>query len=185
MRINFPTFLTLFRLIFSPLVLPFLLIYLLPLNIPTITISLGIIVILFALTDFFDGYFARRYGQVTSLGKILDPIADKFLIYSTLIALVALHRIYFLWAIIIIGREFFVMGLREVALAHGFSVPVTWMGKLKTVLQLVMITIIIMNPYTPYTNCAEAISIVSALLVTILSAVFYYQEFMWQWKSNT
>ncbi len=134
--VNFPTILTLSRLILSPLIMPLLLITFLPVNRLEINFVLAIIFLGFSVTDFLDGYLARHFSQETALGKLLDPIADKFLVYSTLIALVHTHKLYFFWAIIIIGREFFVMGLREIALHHGFNVSVSTAGKLKTVIQI-------------------------------------------------
>jgi CDP-diacylglycerol--glycerol-3-phosphate 3-phosphatidyltransferase len=113
--LNLPILLTLSRLILSPLLLPVLLVYLLPFNNIFINSFLGFLFFLFSITDFFDGYFARRYKQETQVGKLLDPIADKFLLYSTLIGLLAADKIFFYWVIIIIGREFFVMGLRQIA----------------------------------------------------------------------
>src|SRR6266404_4937914 len=108
-HISFPMLLTYIRLIGSPIILPFFLVYLLPLNIFWINCSLAVLFFLFGLTDFFDGYFARKYQQVTTTGAMLDHIADKFLVYSTLIALIAAQKLYFFWAIIWIGREFFIL----------------------------------------------------------------------------
>lgn len=184
-NIHIPLLLTFFRLVFSPFVLPALLVALLPLNIFVINALLAIIFVIFSLTDFLDGYLARRYNQETILGKILDPIADKFLLYSTLIALVTVDRMFFYWAIIFIGREFFMMAIRLVALEHGFSVPVSWLGKSKTFSQAAYITIAIMNDsvtkyeFTKF-NLLEYLLLFIALNISIISAWAYYCSFIKQ-----
>jgi len=184
-QLNLPTFLTLIRLIVSPLALPLLFVYFLPFNILWINCALAIIFLLMSLTDFFDGYLARRYKQETQIGKLLDPIADKFLVFSSLIALLTINKIYFYWVIILIGREFFVMGLRLIALEHQLNVPVSYLGKLKTVLQITYITFVIINPYQAlgFTKAAswnafEALLLAATLLISLLSAKRYYHGFM-------
>ncbi len=127
--------------------LPILIVYLLPLGSDVINSGLAILFVLFSLTDFFDGYLARKYRQVTVLGKVLDPVADKCLTYSVLIALLAVQKIYFIWVIILIGRDLFMMALRQVALEHKFSLSVSLLAKIKTAVQLMFITILILNPY--------------------------------------
>ena len=83
---NLPTLLTLARLILSPVILPGLLVVLLPFNLLPINMVLAAIFAAFGLTDYFDGYFARKHDQVTPLGRLLDPVADKLLVTSTLVA---------------------------------------------------------------------------------------------------
>src|SRR5947207_15018792 len=104
-KISLPMILTYIRLIGAPLVLPFFIVYLLPYNIFWLNCTLAVLFFLFGLTDFFDGYLARKYNQVTSNGALLDHVADKFLLYSTLIALIAAHKLYFFWAILWIRSE--------------------------------------------------------------------------------
>jgi CDP-diacylglycerol--glycerol-3-phosphate 3-phosphatidyltransferase len=190
--INFPTFLTLIRLVLSPLMLPILFVYLLPYNIAWINYSLAMLFVFFSLTDFFDGYLARRLQQETSLGKILDPIADKFLIYSTLVSLLAIGKIYFYWVILLVGREFFMMGLRHIALEHNFTVPVSWLGKIKTVVQMVFLTVVIVNPYNqlhlwdaPCWNGLELILLILSLYLSLASAQRYYVAFMKEFRRVT
>jgi CDP-diacylglycerol--glycerol-3-phosphate 3-phosphatidyltransferase len=144
--------------------------------------------LLFGLTDMLDGFFARRLNQVTDLGKLLDPIADKFMVYSTLITLVYVQKLYFYWAIIIIGREFFVMMLREIALFYRFTVPVAQIGKIKTAFQMMFITWVIINPaqsmgsQAPVWNGIETILLICTLVFTIASAVWYYHDFCNRFK---
>lgn len=183
--VNLPNWLTIIRLVVSPLALPLLLVYFLPHNILWLNIGLAFLFVLFGLTDFFDGYLARRYDQETSLGKMLDPIADKFLVYSTLVALLAAGKIFFYWVIIFIGREFFVMGLRTIALEHKLSVPVSFLGKVKTFFQMVLLTWIIVNPYQqcgwrvhPGWNGGEFFLLVMTLALAVISAQHYYTAFI-------
>ena len=184
---NFPLTLTITRLVIAPVLLPFLIVYLLPANELAYNLFVAGVFMLFGATDFFDGYLARRYKQETALGKLLDPIADKFCMFSTFIALVAIHKLYFYWAIIFIGREFFVMGLREIALIHNFSVPVMSTGKIKTAVQMIYIAFVIANPYhgllcvAPWINGLESIVLAVALFYTVYSAVTYYRVFMRQY----
>lgn len=178
---NIPLFLTGTRLIISPL-LPLLLVKFLPSGVQGWHTTLGILFLILGLTDFLDGYIARKYKQETILGKLLDPVADKFLVLSTAIALVYLQKIFFYWAIIVIARDVFVMGLREVSLTRGFSVPVAWQGKLKTMLQLSYLAVVILNPWTEYEQAPvwlgiEYILFYLSLGITLYSAFTYYQDF--------
>ena len=182
-EVTFPTWLTLARLILSPLLLPFLLVTYLPLNDLHTNIVLAVIFSIFSLTDFFDGYLARRYCQETLLGKILDPIADKFLVYSTLISLLAIGKIYYYWVVVLIGREFFVMGLRLIALEYNFSIPVSAGGKLKTCFQMAFLLFTILNPYqqlgfadAEWWNGTEVFLLFMTLLFSLTSAWEYYQS---------
>lgn len=183
---NFPTLLTLIRLILSPIILPIALVYLLPLNNIVINSALALLFILFSITDFFDGYLARRLKQETALGKALDPLADKFLVFSVLVSLLAVHKIYFYWVIILIGREFFVMGLRQIALEKGLMVHVAFLGKVKTAFQMLYLTVVIMNPYQGLGfhdvglrwNGIEAGLLIATLLLSLVSAYYYYAAFI-------
>jgi CDP-diacylglycerol---glycerol-3-phosphate 3-phosphatidyltransferase len=182
---NIPNFLTSIRLIFAPLILPFLLVYLLPLNNLFINFILAILFVLVSLTDFFDGYLARKYKMETKLGKALDPIADKFFMSSTLIALLASGKINFLWVNLLILREFFVMGLRQIALENNFAISVTFLGKLKTTLQIIMVTIIILNPYFngfSLFGIFEFLVILLTVGVSLLSAAIYFSLFFGKFK---
>jgi CDP-diacylglycerol--glycerol-3-phosphate 3-phosphatidyltransferase len=183
--VNLPNWLTIIRLVVSPLALPLLLVYFLPHNILWLNIGLAFLFVLFGLTDFFDGYLARRFDQETKLGKMLDPIADKFLVYSTLVALLAAGKIFFYWVIIFIGREFFIMGLRSIALEHNLRVPVSFLGKVKTFFQMILLTWIIVNPYQqagmrayPGWNGGEFFLLVMTLALTVISAHNYYTAFI-------
>ena len=95
------------------------------------------------MTDFLDGYLARRYGLETAIGRVLDPIADKFLVCSCLITLLAVCRIYFIWVILLIGREMAMLSLRHFAALHNISVPVSYLGKIKSCLQMFLLMVLI------------------------------------------
>ena len=182
MNINLPLSLTLIRLILSPFILPLLIVYLLPYEHLLIKSFLAFLFIVFNLTDFFDGYLARKFKQVTRLGALLDPIADKALLFSVLIALVAVGKIYFYWAIVFIGREFFVMGLRLIALEERVSIKVSDLGKLKTVLLTAYITVVLMNPAKgtvqfSWWGICELILFALSISVSLWSAYQYFIEF--------
>lgn len=99
----------------------------------------AVIFVLGAVTDGLDGYFARKNNQVTLLGKFMDPLADKILVSAALVVLVELGRLPGWIAVIIIGREFAVTGLRSVAAAEGLVISASRLGKIKTVTQIVAI----------------------------------------------
>jgi CDP-diacylglycerol---glycerol-3-phosphate 3-phosphatidyltransferase len=166
----------------APLLLPFLFVYLLPFDSCYINSALGVMFFLVSLTDFFDGYIARRTGQVTRLGAMLDPLADKFLMMATLISLLTVHKIYFLWVFIFIAREFFVTALRALALEQGFAVPVISLGKVKTVVQMMYMLLLIVRPLdvVPFGKLwvTEQVLLASALLLSIGSAYTYFTIFM-------
>src|SRR5712672_2666917 len=96
-----------------------------------------------ALTDLLDGYLARRWKQVTTVGTLLDPIADKLLISAALISLVAKARVPAWMVILIVGREFAVSGLRSIAAASGYTIRASDLGKSKMVAQVVAISLVI------------------------------------------
>ncbi len=105
----------------------------------------GLIFVLASITDFFDGYIARSWDQMTKLGAILDPLADKMLMLAGFIGLLVLDRANAFAIFLILSREFFITGLRVVAVAEGKSVASTLSGKIKTVVQMVAIGFLIMQ----------------------------------------
>jgi CDP-diacylglycerol--glycerol-3-phosphate 3-phosphatidyltransferase len=131
-----------------------------------------------ALTDLLDGYFARRRKQVTTLGRLLDPIADKMLISSALISLVQL-RIAPAWmVVIIIGREFAVSGLRSIAASEGFGIEVSRLGKGKMVAQVVAIASLILgNELGGWIRQTARIMLWAVVIFALLSMVQYFREF--------
>ncbi|WP_149454480.1 CDP-diacylglycerol--glycerol-3-phosphate 3-phosphatidyltransferase [Pasteuria penetrans] len=131
-----------------------------------------------ACTDGLDGYIARKRGAVTRLGKFLDPLADKLLITAVLIQLVEIDRVEAWMAIMIISREFAVMGLRLVAAAEGKMVVVHWLGKWKTLVQIVAVGSLMLDntPFSwwgfPFADYAMWL----AVIVTLISGFYYFYK---------
>ena len=100
-----------------------------------------------AITDAFDGYFARKYGLITRLGAFLDPVADKLMVCAALVVLLALDRVDAFVALVIVGREITVSALREwmAQIGKSSSVAVNWLGKLKTIAQMVAIPMLLFH----------------------------------------
>jgi len=138
--VNVPNALTLLRIFLVPLLVVILLT-----RMPAKEYLALLIFLLAALTDALDGYWARKYKKVTTLGTLLDPIADKLLVSAALISLVDLQEAD-AWAVcLIIGREFAVSGLRSIAAAHGIVIPASKLGKWKMVTQVVGISLMILG----------------------------------------
>ncbi len=180
--VTFPTFITLARIALSLFVIPFLFYYGLRPNIFGSNFLIAIIFVLIAITDYFDGYFARKFKLESTLGKILDPMADKFLLCSCLVSLVAVERFNFYLAILFLAREFFVTTLRQIALEYGFKIHVSTVGKLKTFFQFLMIFFVILNPfhfssYFNLFNIIELLLIIIAFGLSILSGFYYFAIF--------
>ena len=105
----------------------------------------GFIFVLASATDFFDGYIAREFNQITTLGAILDPLADKMLTLAAFLGLMMLHRVS-PWAIyLILTRELFITGLRVSAIDKGIDISASWMGKVKTVAQMLAVGFLLMK----------------------------------------
>lgn len=132
-----------------------------------------------SITDYFDGYFARKYGLVSNLGKILDPLADKLLVSSAFIMLVSLNFIPAWIACTIIGRELAVTGLRCVIIEHGEDVSASWLGKYKTGFQIASIIPLIMHyPYLGiHFDSIGSVLLYAALVFTLWSGADYFIKF--------
>ena len=136
---NLPNKLTMFRVILIPFFVVFLLV-----DITSVDkwIALAIFIVA-SLTDLLDGKIARKYNLVTNFGKFMDPLADKLLVCSALICLVALERIPAWMVIVIIAREFIISGFRLVASDNGVVIAASYWGKFKTTFQIIMICLMI------------------------------------------
>jgi len=137
-------------------------------------LALGIFIIA-SITDFLDGYVARKYDLVTKFGKFMDPLADKLLVTAALICFVQLHEISAWVVVIILSREFIVSIFRAVAAADGIVIAASMWGKYKTVSQIIMIILILMNNY-PFGNVnlpMDQIFVWIATIMTIVSGVDY------------
>lgn len=126
-------------------------------------------------TDKLDGYLARSRNAVTSAGIFLDPLADKLLISSALIALVSLDRVEAWVAMVIIGREFAISGLRLVGVAQGVAIPASRLGKLKTASQTLAVLFLLVS-YTsmPHYKTVEDVLIYTAVALTLASGLEYF-----------
>ncbi|TMK56666.1 MAG: CDP-diacylglycerol--glycerol-3-phosphate 3-phosphatidyltransferase [Actinobacteria bacterium] len=124
-----------------------------------------------ALTDGLDGYFARSRGSITTFGKLMDPLADKLLITAALISLVSLDRLEAWVAMVIIAREVAVTILRTIAAERGIVIAASWLGKLKTVLQIAAVFALIATDPAPL---GVDILVYIALAVTVISGVDYF-----------
>jgi CDP-diacylglycerol--glycerol-3-phosphate 3-phosphatidyltransferase len=173
---NLPTSLTLVRIFLVPFVVVVLLTG--PSQMKTwatwgVTLFLGA-----ALTDLLDGYLARRRKQVTTLGRLLDPIADKLLISSALISLVQLGIAPAWMVAIIIGREFAVTGLRSIAVSEGFTIGVSTIGKGKMVLQVAAVAgLILGRAHKGWILQVANILLWAVVLSALLSMIQYVVEF--------
>lgn len=180
--LSFPVLVTVGRLIVSPLMFPVLLVYILPYDSLFFNSIIAFLFVALSLTDFVDSVLVSRFGFVTKIDKNLDKIINKFLFYSTLISLLAAGKIFFYWVIILVGVDFFVLGLRTVAREKDFSIPVNFFGKLKINAQMIFLSFIIINPYQSSGffntwNLIEYGLLTSVLVLCLLSAKSYYDAF--------
>ncbi len=137
---NLPNILTILRILLIPF---FIFVF----AVPSLSRSnwAALIFVIASLTDWFDGYLARKYKQVTLSGKLLDPVADKLLVLSALIMLVELHRVPSWLAIVIIGRDIAITGLRAIASSMGVIIAAKEMGKMKTIVQIIALVFLILD----------------------------------------
>lgn len=168
-KLSLPNKITLARIFIVPLIVVFLIR-------PTgwsSTIA-GALFILASLTDWLDGHLARTRNQVTDLGIMLDPIADKILVAAGLIPLVALGRVPVWMAVVLLGREFAVTGLRFISLSEGATISASRLGKYKTILQVVAIAMLILHYKVLYFHAIGMLVLWAALLASVVSAVEYF-----------
>ncbi len=132
-----------------------------------------VIFIAASLTDTADGYIARKYNLITDFGKFMDPLADKLLVCSAMICLITTNELPAWIVIIIIAREFIISGFRLVASDNGIVIAASKWGKIKTIVQMVMIIVILCNFPGNFMLVVENILIVLALILTIVSLIDY------------
>ena len=174
---NLPNYITLGRICLAPLVVVFL--------ISAESIHSLVAAIIFAAaaaTDWLDGMIARRRRQVTTLGKLLDPVADKLLVAAALISLVQVGRVEAWIVVLIIGREFAVTGLRGVSAAQGVVVGASDLGKYKTAAQYLAVTLLILEKNVPVGLEGEYVYVSrgmlwAALTLTVVSGFDYFVRF--------
>jgi len=133
--------------------------------------------LLASLTDFLDGFIARRWKKITRLGKLLDPAADKILTSAAFISLVELGVAPAWIVMAIIAREFAVSSLRAFAAAEGIVIPAGWSGKVKTVVQVVAISLLIVHDQLGELTRVALVSLWAALAVSVYSGLEYFVRF--------
>ena len=166
---NLPNKLTILRVFMVPVFLVFLMIPDIPAG---KWIALAVFIVA-SLTDMADGKIARKYNLITDFGKFMDPLADKLLVCSAMIALIELDRIPSWVVIVIIAREFIISGFRLVASDNGVVIAASWWGKIKTVVQMIMIGFLIADLDFEVINVVEQVLIYAALVLTVVSLIDY------------
>ena len=130
-----------------------------------------------AATDLLDGYLARRWRQVTTIGTLLDPIADKLLVSAAMISLVQVRMLPGYMAILIVGREFAVSGLRSIAAVEGYTIKASDLGKTKMLSQVVAISAMLAAVGHPELHTVGMVLMWIVVFFAILSAVSYFRKF--------
>ena len=179
---NLPNFLTLSRIFAVPLLVVVLLtrVYNPAREVVGVSIYLATLIFLGAsITDYFDGYLARKRHQITTLGMLLDPVADKLLTSAAFISLVELKWVPAWMVVIIIGREFAVSGLRSIASSQGFTIDASDLGKIKMVMQVVAITMTILQNILHWLNPFSKVALWLVVIFALVSAIDYFRRF---WK---
>ncbi len=173
---NLPNTLTLVRIFLVPFLVVFLIANAEPRNYPA-----GAIFLAAVFTDWLDGRIARSRRQVTTLGQLLDPIADKLLIAAALISLVEIARVPAWVATVIVGRDIAITGLRGIAASQGIIIAASQLGKYKMVAEVVAVTLLILDPGTsrfpgiPISVGGFAVGV--AVILSVVSGIDYFARF--------
>jgi len=173
--LNLPNILAFFRIALAPLLLWFLVdrdnTIFASMHPSWLDYFAGLIFVIASVTDFFDGFVARQWNQMTKLGAIIDPLADKMLMLAGFLGLLVMDRASALAIFLILSREFFITGLRVMAVQEGKNVASTMAGKVKTVVQMIAIGFLIMN--WPYATALLWIAVV----LTMYSGYEYIRDY--------
>ena len=177
-RLSLPNKITLIRIFIVPLIIVFLV------N-PSQTLSFvaAVVFAVAAVTDWLDGHLARTTGQVTSLGKLLDPIADKILILSVLVPLVSMGRVPAWLATIMIGREIAVSGIRAVAAVERSIIPAGKLGKYKMGFEIAAMEFLLLNWKVGPLEF-QAIGFLCLLVALCFSLASALNYFLFYWRSS-
>lgn len=178
---NIPNSLTLLRIFFVPLLVAALVtdrrtVELWGFSIAHQNLALSIFLAA-AATDLLDGYLARRWKQTTTVGTLLDPIADKLLVSAALISLVQIQAIPGWMAVVIIGREFAVTGLRSIAAASGITIKASDLGKTKMLAQVIAISMTMLSLHETVISNAATMWMWGVVFFGVVSAVQYFRKF--------
>ena len=166
---NLPNKLTCLRMVMIPFFVLFMY-----LDVPYARMIALAIFVAASLTDTADGYIARKYNLITDFGKFMDPLADKLLVCSAMICLVRTGEVPAWIVIIIIAREFIISGFRLVAADNGIVIAASWWGKIKTVCQMAMIIVILLD--IDALRPLELVLIAAATVLTIVSLADYIMK---------
>jgi CDP-diacylglycerol--glycerol-3-phosphate 3-phosphatidyltransferase len=174
--LNLPNILTLSRIAFIPVL--FILLFF---SGKTASFFAALCFSLASLTDFFDGFFARRRNSITRLGKILDPLADKLLINACLIMLIPLHEVAAWVVAIIVTREIAITGLRGIAAIEGLVIPAETLGKKKTAFQVVAVFSLLLHYEYFHINFHQIgnVLLFFAMLLAVWSGLVYFYRFFY------
>jgi CDP-diacylglycerol--glycerol-3-phosphate 3-phosphatidyltransferase len=178
---NFPNALTILRIFFVPLLVAALVEENVTLRVTGWVITnewLALAIFLAAAaTDLLDGYLARRWRQETTIGTLLDPIADKLLISAALISLVQVSLLPGWMAILIVGREFAVSGLRSIAAAEGYTIRASDLGKTKMVSQVIAVSCVMLSRRHANLRLPGLVLMWGVVFFSVVSAVSYFGKF--------
>ena len=179
---NLPNKLTILRIVIIPLFVLFLYV---DIGDNMNSYIAALLFIVASLTDLLDGKIARKYNLVTNFGKFMDPLADKLLVCSALIALVDIEKLAGWIVIIIIARDFIINGLRVLAADNGIVIAASYWGQLKTTCQMIMIVLLIVDLDIPYMYVINNFFVYIALILTIISLFDYiYKNYKVLMKST-
>ncbi len=178
---NVPNSLTIARIFFVPLLVAALVEENVAIHVGGIAIThewLALAIFLVAAgTDLLDGFLARRWGQITTIGTLLDPIADKLLVSAALISLVQVHAAPAWMVIVIVGREFAVSGLRSIAAAEGYTIRASELGKTKMIAQVIAISLMLLSIHHPDLAGPANWTMWAVVVFALASAVDYFRKF--------
>lgn len=181
--VNVPNTLTLLRIFFVPVLVAALVLEPRTLTFAGLSLTnhqIALVVFLVAaFTDLLDGYLARRWNQITTVGMLLDPVADKLLVSAALISLVQVARVPAWMAVLIVGREFAVSGLRAIAASEGFTIQASELGKTKTVTQVIAISLVLAALDHPALLPWADFALWGTMVFALVSAADYFRMF---WK---
>lgn len=173
LKLNLPNALSLFRIF----LVPFLVVVLLTKFDGREIVALAIFLVATA-TDFLDGWLARRRGQITKLGTLLDPVADKLLISAAFISLVEIGLVPAWMVVVVVAREFAVTGLRSIAVAEGVVIAATAWGKAKMLTQITAISLLMLSERFTWLEIPGKIALWAVVAVAIISGTEYFVRFL-------
>ena len=169
MEMNLANKLTLARVIMIPVFLVVLFCMAEPMN----RYLAVLIFIVASLTDFLDGYIARKYHMVSNFGKFMDPLADKILVMAAMVSMVALGDLASWVVIVILAREFAITGFRTLAVEANIVMAASWWGKVKTTVQMIMIPIVLLNLPFAFMPVVETALVYLSVFFTVFSGADY------------